>query len=165
MSFLIKYVKFGMVAGGVFLMLGWYFYELYGDKFLQQTYLYHLGRRDNRHSFSPFFYEIYLNLDNQTLVRSLMRILPQFYILGVITQKTYLSAFNKVFLLTYCFVAFNRVITMQYYMWVLGALILVLPESDIWLKKQARKGFSLFLQWLIGISIWVWLSFRLEGKG
>ena len=54
-------IEFGVVAGGLFLALIAYFYYLYGYEFLFETYLYHFGRRDNRHSYSPFFYEIYLN--------------------------------------------------------------------------------------------------------
>lgn len=53
----IKFVlEFGLISGGTFLALAAYFYLLYGWDFIQQTYLYHFTRRDNRHSKSAFFY-------------------------------------------------------------------------------------------------------------
>lgn len=54
-------IEFGLISGGVFLILAGYFYNLYGYDFLHETYIYHLTRRDNRHSHSAYFYEIYLN--------------------------------------------------------------------------------------------------------
>jgi hypothetical protein len=64
-------------------------------------------------------------------------------------------------LITFGFVEFNKVITLQYYMWVWGALFLVLPESRILTMKQYRKGINLTLQWVLGVSLWIWLSLRL----
>jgi len=49
-------LEFGIISGGVFLLLAGYFYNLYGYDFLHETYFYHLTRRDNRHSHSAFFY-------------------------------------------------------------------------------------------------------------
>ena len=56
-SALIKgFFEISLVAGGVFLGLGLLFYSWYGRQFVEETYLYHWGRLDNRHSFSAFFY-------------------------------------------------------------------------------------------------------------
>jgi hypothetical protein len=73
------------------------------------------------------------------------------------------SPFYLHFLVTFAFVTFNKVITLQYYMWVMGALILVLPESLIFQQGRFRMGWGLLLQWALPIMIWIWLSMRLEG--
>jgi hypothetical protein len=46
-------------------------------------------------------------------------------------------------------------------MWVLGALLLVLPESRILTWKQYRKGFNLAIQWFLGVGLWIWMSLKL----
>ena len=102
-------------------------------KFLEETYLYHLNRLDNRHSFSPLFYEIYLSMNAQTFMKGFVRIIPQIYVILIATKKLHseISPFNGIFLITYAFVNFNKVITMQYYMWMWGALLILLPESSL----------------------------------
>jgi hypothetical protein len=71
------------------------------------------------------------------------------------------SPFYLHFLATLAFVTFNKVITMQYYMWIFGALLLVLPESLIFINKLYRKGLSLAIQYFFPIIIWIWMSMRL----
>ncbi len=124
-------LQMGIVSGGVFLILLFVFYEKYGFAFLEETYLYHAGRLDNRHSFSAYFYEIYLNsaLDVPHQAKILIRKLPLVYLLTTLSFKYSLknSMFYLHFLLTFGFVVFNSVITLQYYQWIGTALLLVLP--------------------------------------
>lgn len=75
------------------------------------------------------------------------------------------SVFYLHFLITFGFVTFNKVITMQYYMWLIGAIFLVLPETKIVTLKLHRKALALSLQYILGISMWIWLSLRLEQSG
>ena len=53
------------------------YYKLYGMEFLQEAYLYHLSRKDNRHNESVYWYLIYQLYDepNSTLV-SVLSMLP-----------------------------------------------------------------------------------------
>ena len=52
---------FGLSAAATFAMLGVAGWAAYGHTFLQETYLYHLGRVDPRHNFSPYFLPAYLS--------------------------------------------------------------------------------------------------------
>lgn len=53
---------FGSISGGVFMLLGLLFYQLYGDQFLHEAFLHHLSRKDPRHNFSVYYYPVYLDL-------------------------------------------------------------------------------------------------------
>lgn len=96
----------------------------------------------------------------------MIRIIPTAYI--ILTSLKFLrgySVFYLHFLATYAFVSFNKVITLQYYMWIFGSLILVLPESLIFIQQRYRMGFGLILQYFLSIIIWIWLSMSLENEG
>jgi hypothetical protein len=86
-------------------------------------------------------------------------------VIAVVTKRLHksLSPYYAHFLITYAFVSFNKVITMQYYMWIFGALLLVIPESSLLSNphRQFQKSFSYIIQWVLGIALWVWLSIRL----
>jgi len=137
-------LEFGLISGGVFLALAAYFYLLYGWDFIQETYLYHFTRRDNRHSKSVFFYEIYLNYKNDTLGRSasriINRILPSalaiLMVSFVYVRKR--SLFFCYGLTMFYFVCFNRVITDQYYMWAFSSMYYVIPEIEAFKDKKWR---------------------------
>lgn len=94
-----------------------------------------------------------------------MRSIAQICIIIAVTKRIHqnLSPYYAHFLITYAFVSFNKVITMQYYMWIFGALILVLPESTLATNAHRRfeKSFSYIMQWILGVILWVWLSIRL----
>ncbi len=122
-----------------------------------------MTRKDNRHSFSPFFYDIYLHFFESKPLRFLPSLVFIFVMTNSMSKKY--SLFYLQFLITFAFVEFNTVITLQYYQWVFGSLLLVLPESRILTFKQHSKGFNLALQWVFGISIWIWMSMKLEGDG
>ena len=160
-------VEIGLVAGGVFLLLAFVFYALYGYSFLENTYFYHLFRKDNRHSFSPFFYEIYLSENSSSFSKALVRNLPFVYILASLSfrQIQAYSLFYLHFIATFAFVTFNSVITLQYYMWLIGSLLLLLPESILFIQERYRMAIGLSLQYFFPILIWIWLSIRLESNG
>lgn len=61
-------ICFGSVAAATFLLLGAACYAAYGQEFLQETYLYHSGRKDPRHNFSIYFYNSYLTYSHKDRV-------------------------------------------------------------------------------------------------
>lgn len=152
-----------MLSGGVFFFLTGIFYYLYGEKFLNEALLYHLTRTDPRHNFSIYFYHIYLHHEHEfTIVERLMAFLPQFTVQLVLVLFFAKDLPLCLFAQTVAFVAFNKVITAQYFVWFFCLLPLILP----WTK--------LHLQWkgLLCIGVWVaaqihWLSwaYLLEFKG
>lgn len=118
----------------MFLSLAAFFYYLYGYEFLYETYLYHLFRRDNRNSKSAYFYELYLNYKNDTLVGSASRVVNRL-LPTILSLLTVSFVFVKKRSLFFCqgliicyFVIFNRVITDQYYVWVYYGLYFTIPE-------------------------------------
>ncbi|OCF41456.1 phosphatidylinositol glycan, class M [Kwoniella heveanensis CBS 569] len=56
--------RFGTVAGVTFGVVNGILWAIWGQPFLEHTYLYHLTRQDHRHNFSPYFYPIYLSFYN-----------------------------------------------------------------------------------------------------
>jgi len=168
-----KYVlEFGLVSGGVFIALAVYYYWLYGYEFLHETYFYHLTRRDNRHSRSVYFYDLYLNYEGDALnsspFRNLMRALP--FTIFLVFFSFYLIRHRSLF---YCqgfiicyFVLFNKVITDQYYMWLFSFLYLILAET-----KQYKEGKFLINIWmaykpmficLFPVAFWAFFKYHLE---
>ncbi|GIL78837.1 hypothetical protein Vretimale_136 [Volvox reticuliferus] len=61
-------VLFGVAASTSFLLLGGFFYRLYGREFLQEAFLHHLTRKDPRHNFSPYYYPVYLSYGNSSTI-------------------------------------------------------------------------------------------------
>jgi phosphatidylinositol glycan class M len=103
---------FGMVAAITFFGLNWLMYILYGMPFLEETYLYHIYRKDHRHNFSLYFYHMYLNTE-KSVGGSLLSFVPQFIVvLGLGIRFADDLAFAW-FLQTFAFVALNKVCTSQ----------------------------------------------------
>ena len=57
--FTLNRLVFALCAAWTFVGLNVLFYWLYGDEFLQEAWLYHLVRKDNRHNYSVYHYLIY----------------------------------------------------------------------------------------------------------
>lgn len=102
----------------------------WGYPFLFESYLYHLGRRDHRHNFSPYFYLTYLTYPSkdgsiylpdpnlfEALVRSpLISFVPQ---MGLSVATGFMFGRRREdlvfawFVQTVVFVLFNKVCTSQ----------------------------------------------------
>ncbi len=98
-------------------------------------------------------------------MKNFVRNLPQIYVIFIASKKLHqkITPFYAIFLITYAFVNFNKVITMQYYMWMWGSLIILLPESTLTTNSERRYkvAFNLTIQWVLGILVWVWATTRL----
>lgn len=106
---------FFLVSACTFLGLGIAMYEMYGQEFLNETYLYHIIRKDHRHNYSIFFYYIYLSFDqaSSNLVK-LLAFIPQFGLVGLMgVLLPRINIFLCLFCQTFVFVIFNKVCTAQ----------------------------------------------------
>uniref|UniRef100_A0A8D8XE70 GPI alpha-1,4-mannosyltransferase I, catalytic subunit n=1 Tax=Cacopsylla melanoneura TaxID=428564 RepID=A0A8D8XE70_9HEMI len=139
----------GVLTGG--------FYYLYGEKFVSESYLYHLSRTDVKHNYSVHFLSQYLGVSH-----FMLKFVPLF-ILQVLCSVR-LFSLNQLplcmFLQTYIFVTFAPVLTCQYFMWYFSLLIPILPAL-INIKQIAVR----FVLWALVQLLWLVPAYYLEFKG
>ncbi|GAM27344.1 hypothetical protein SAMD00019534_105190 [Acytostelium subglobosum LB1] len=159
-----------------FLPLTFIMYQIYGYIFLYETYIYHVVRADNRHNFSVYFYQIYLNtpivesvadlsmragMSLESVGVALASFLPQVVLLLAISFVYYNDLEFCILLETITFVAFNKVCTVQYFIWYYSLLPLVLPTTKI----TIIGGIIMFLLWIGSQALWLVSAFKLEFLG
>jgi phosphatidylinositol glycan class M len=166
--------KFGILSGSVCLGLVALFYLQDGYRFIYEAYLYHFVRKDHRHNFSLFYYAIYLasSADSGSLLSKILTFsgfIPQvgsLVFVGIrFGRKNFMFA---IFLQTVIFVAFNKVITAQYFLWYFG----LLPVALYYVLETSPNKSSTIVQILIAVVCWgvaevLWLraSYGLEVEG
>lgn len=149
-------VRFAVVSACAFSLLFVVFYALYGSEFVECCYLHHLRRIDVKHNYSVFYYPFYLQYSFHSL-----EWLPHLLLFPVISVRYCGDLPFCLFLLTFLFVAFNKVITAQYFMWWLSLLVLVLPFTSL----SAAQWVCLFLVFLGAMNVWNAYAYRLEFNG
>jgi phosphatidylinositol glycan class M len=84
--------RFALLSASTFVVVTSLCYLWFGDKFLQETYLYHLSRQDPRHNFAVHFYYLYLNgaaeaaaecSNGPSITISLLPFLPQLLLIVI----------------------------------------------------------------------------------
>ena len=176
-----KIFKFGLISGSVCLGLIALFYIQDGYRFLYEAYLYHFVRKDHRHNFSLFYYAIYLastatetgsvgwGLSPSVLSKILTfaGFIPQLgslLFVGIKFGRQNLSF--AIFLQTVIFVAFNKVITAQYFLWYFGllpvALSAIIGEGRDDAPRVIAQVIVSVVLWGIAEVFWLRASYRLE---
>jgi len=161
----VNVARIRLVSGTVFslLMLTLLCHHLYGWQFVEETYLYHITRKDSRHNFSVYFYMLYLTVGDDDIGLNVLTFLPQVVLLLLLTYK-YSSIYEVNFCLfcqTLVFVTFNKVVTAQYFLWYLSLLPLILPSLLI----SARQLLLGALLWGFAQASWLLPAYLLEFKG
>ncbi|XP_057464578.1 GPI mannosyltransferase 1-like isoform X2 [Actinidia eriantha] len=161
--FTVERLVFGLISGSVFFFCTGFFFYLYGWEFLNEALLYHLTRIDPRHNFSIYFYHIYLHYGHEfTVLEKLISFLPQFTVQLALVFRFAQDLPFCFFVQTVAFVAFNKVITAQYFVWFFCLLPLILPWSNMKLKWE---GLSFIFLWIGAQTHWLMWGYLLEFKG
>ena len=156
---------FIFTSAGIFLFFLCIFYKILGYQFLYEYLLYHVVRKDHRHNYSMFYYLIYLTYDsNLSKMLSYIAFLPQVILILFVTLYLYKHINLCLIILTMIFVAFNKVITAQYFIWYLSLLPLIIEKNKLFSTKKF-KGIIMFCIWLFFEIIWNSYSHFLEYNG
>jgi len=149
-------------------------FHYYGSTSLQSSIFYHVKRLDHRHNYSTFWYWIYLlkgsNFSSPFLniSKSLLSITFLFLTFLQFSLFLYISItiacydlYFALFLQTYIFVIFNRVITAQYFTWYM-VLLPLCSESVQWNSKAMKISIALLI---LSMSNWLGWAYTLEMLG
>ena len=143
-------------------------YTAYGWPFLNEAFLYHVTRADTRHNFSLYFYHLYLQASAAPIQSSLpsaaaiAAFLPQVALmLSISLLYCRRSLPFCLALQTTAFVAFNKVITAQYFLWYFGLAPLALPHSTL----PRTWGAAACALWLAAELHWLAWAYQVEMLG
>ena len=132
-------------------------YVLYGHEFLEQSLLYHFKRVDTRHNFSPYFYVLYLS---QSSLVSTLAFLPQALAVFFSAYRLRKDLSVALFAVTWLFVAMNKVLTVQYFVWSLTLLPLLLPRM-----RGLQRLLSPLCMWVGALAAWLATGYLVEFAG
>jgi len=156
-------ITFVLISAGTFFILGALMFSIYGIEFVEETFLYHLTRKDHRHNFSVYFYYIYLSFEQSASdILALLAFLPQFILQVLLGFYLYKDALFCAFAQTFAFVIFQKVCTSQYFIWFLCFLPAILPSTNIKLKW---RGLIMILLWFLSQVLWLNFAYQLEFLG
>ena len=166
---IINCLTFGLVSALTFCLLVLIFYKSYGWIFVQEAFLHHLTRKDHRHSFSPHFYPIYLSYGQREAIGSTF--IPDVSLGSSLIQlslQAYLSLHLHhdlplcLLVQTMSFVALNKVVTAQYFVWWFSLLPLCIPRLKWPLSRSTIKAISF---WVATQLHWLFWGYQLEFRG
>ena len=161
-------IAFGLASVAAFLLSSAAMYALYGETYLDQSFFYHVRRSDPRHNFSLYFYPMYL-ADTETSTGPTPEIglwlspfVPQ---LGLSLLAAFALARrdlpSTLLVQTLIFVAFNKVITSQYFVWFYALIPMCIPVSSL----SWKSWIGLFLFFTLGQAAWLSRAYYLEFEG
>lgn len=169
----IESVKFGFIAAATFFALTWVSYAAYGMEYIEEAMTYHLRRKDHRHNFASAFYGIYLDAHGGAHA-PLSRVAEIVHVLAsgplpamIVVTKLGITYARDIpfalFVQTLAFVAFNKVVTAQYFVWWFMLLPLVVP-AILRSGRRNQVAVTLFV-WLIAQLHWLSWAYALEFEG
>lgn len=155
---------FGVASAVGFLIPTLVSYWFYGHEYVREALFYHLGRRDHRHNFSPYFYLFYTDAAVALPpFAELFSFLPQslFFLLAGLKFGRRDLPF-ACFIITFVFVTFNKVITSQYFVWYLA----LFPMAYVSMHNISRwRWMAIAGLWFGAQGLWLNLAYKLEFLG
>lgn len=162
-----NHIKFFMASAISLILSSSISYKLYGHKYIEQSFLYHLRRKDLQHNFSPYFYMFRLYPKHQEII-GVIAFLAQFIGVTVVSGLNVSFDNNRrmrirrlsfsLFTTTFIFVSLNKVCTSQYFIWYLIFVPLVLDSVDIGTRLKCLLG----LTWTLTQVIWLVSAYLYE---
>ena len=155
---------FAAVSALTFSVLFALCYAMYGQQFVSESVLHHIGRADTRHNFSLLFYPLYVTTQQQqsmAAVASLASFLPQLLLSALCSWCLSSDVSFCLLVQTALFVTFNKVVTAQYFLWYVSLLPLVLPFT----RLSSAALFALSLVWLLAELHWLSWAYQVELLG
>lgn len=151
-------------------------YRWYGQRYLDEALLYHFHREDHRHNFSPYWLLMYLNQGAKAINHGtdysagLFAFIPQMTVLLYVAWKLRKNIAHACCVQTVIFIAFNKVCTVQYFVWFLAFLPFIFCQpknapANISRHASPVTAFFAVLLWATSIPVWVYSAGQVEGKG
>lgn len=186
----IRCVYLGVVCVMCFSIPTYLCYLAYGKTYIDEAFLYHAKREDHRHNFSPYWLLMYLNMGRRYLgvgeeySAGFFAFIPQLIVLLFVAWKLRHNVAHACGVMTVVFIAFNKVCTVQYFVWFIPFLSFFFykPLEDAneemqWaaLGKRERKNqyhppsiwtiLLVFVLWGATIPLWMTTATKLEFEG
>lgn len=143
----------------------WPWYYFYGQKFLDESYLYHARRLDVRHNFSVYFYFNYLisNFNEMPIIYSIATKFPPLILLVFVSSIFSCTEDLSfcLFCLTFIMVTFNTVMTSQYFIWYVCLIPLCYPIINL----TFIEILNLIMIWVVPQIGWLMFAYCLEFLG
>ncbi len=155
-------------------------YWKYGQKYLNEAILYHVSRKDPRHNFAPNFFSVYLDttiedaesgFGTYVLSKSLTKMyawaskITQYSLTFLIGIAFAYDLPFAMFAQTFAFVAFNSVITSQYFSWWCTLLPIGLATSNYSNRDSVARVMSATVTWIVSKLVWLKNAHSLEMLG
>ncbi|KAL6451960.1 GPI14 GPI mannosyltransferase 1 [Candida maltosa Xu316] len=142
----------------------------YGWEFIENSYLYHFSRLDHRHNFSVYNMALYYKSALSNTLTGLdiekLAFIPQLALSGVIIPLVFAQKdlISSLFIQTFVFVTFNKVITSQYFIWFLIFLPHFLSKTSLMTTNKV-SGVVCLLLWIVSQATWLYFAYKLEFLG
>lgn len=165
-------------------------YLAYGMPYINEAFLYHASREDHRHNFSPYWLLMYLKMGEKAISTETVHstgylaFIPQMVVLLFVSWKLRRNVAHACGVITVFFIAFNKVCTVQYFVWFIPFLSFIfckpleIPSAEEGNAARKSKGekqrngppsilrvILVFFVWQCTIPLWMITAIKLEFEG